>query len=168
MKRENIKHRSDGHFRRIAGLKRSAFYKALEALNSMRATERADNAKGSGRKPKLSMEGKLLAALERLREYRAFARVAASFGAAESDAFRIIRRAENALAKGAAFRSPGEKAPLAPDMEREVICIGAAAPPAERPKKTAPISLGKEEKARDKGAGGCRRKRQANCLRAVF
>jgi hypothetical protein len=103
----------------------------------MRAIERANNVKGSGRKPKLSMEGKLLAALERLREYRAFAHIAASFGAAESDAFRIIRRAENALSKGAAFRSPGEKAPLAPGMEREVIYIGAAEPPAERPKKTA-------------------------------
>jgi hypothetical protein len=135
MKHENIKYCSDEQFRRIAGLKRSAFYKALEALNSMRAIERANNAKGSGRKPKLSMEDKLLAALERLREYRAFAHIAASFGAAESDTFRIIRRAENALFKDAAFRSPGKKASLASDMEREVIYIDAAEPSAERPKK---------------------------------
>jgi len=52
-------------------MKRKTFEKAVEILNAKHAAECTKNVRKSGRKPKLRMEGKLLAILE----YRAMAHI---------------------------------------------------------------------------------------------
>jgi len=85
VKYENTKDYPYGKFRRICGMKRKTFEKAVEIPNAKHAVERAKNARKSGRKPKLCIEDKLLATLEYLREYRAMAHIAASYGIAENN-----------------------------------------------------------------------------------
>ena len=135
MKYENIKAYSDEQFRRICGMKRKTFEKALEILKAKYAEEHSENVRGSGRKPKLTMEDKLLATLEYLREYRTLAHIAASYGIAESNIQRIIRWVENTLVKDGTFRLPGKKALLKSDIEYEVVQIDVTESPVERPKK---------------------------------
>ena len=66
MKSETPKTRSDEGFRRVTGVKRGTFAKVAEIL----AAARVEKRKKRGRKPKLSPEETLLAAIEYLREYR--------------------------------------------------------------------------------------------------
>jgi len=73
------------------------------------AAEHAKNMKKSGRKPKLCMEGKLLATLEYLQEYRTMAHIAASYGIAESNIHTTIRWVENTLIKDGIFSLPGKR-----------------------------------------------------------
>jgi hypothetical protein len=88
-----------------------------------------------GRSNKLSMENRLLMALEYLREYRTYAHIAASYGIAESNVYKNIRWIENVLIKCDEFKLPGKKALLKTDHEFEVILIDASESPIERPKK---------------------------------
>lgn len=66
MKYENIQGYDDEKFRRITGVKRTTFEKMLEIL---RPPKEKQLTRG-GPKPKLCLEGMLLAMLEYLREYR--------------------------------------------------------------------------------------------------
>jgi len=135
MKYENIKEYSSGKFRRISGIKKETFEKAIEILKAKYAEEHSKNVRKSGRKPKLSMEDKLLATLEYLREYRTMAHIAASYGIAESNIHTIIRWVENTLIKDGTFSLPGKKALLDEAANYEVILIDATESPIERPKK---------------------------------
>ena len=110
MKYENIKNSPCDIFRRISGMKKATFEKAIGILKAKHKEEHAKNVRGSGRKPKLCMEDKLLATLEYLREYRTMAHIAASNGIAESNIHGIIRWVENTLINDGAFRLPGKKA----------------------------------------------------------
>jgi len=132
MKSENLKEYSDKDFRRITGVKRETFEKMVEILHA--AQERS--LKKGGRKPKLSIEEKLLATLEYLREYRTLIHISASYGVSESNLSRIIKRVEDTLIKDGSFSLPGRKALLKSDMEYEVILIDATESPIERPKKS--------------------------------
>ena len=85
MKYNNIKGYPCDKFRRICGMKKQTFEKAIEILNAKYAEEHSENVRKSGRKPKPCMEDKLLATLEYLREYRTMAHIAASYGIAESN-----------------------------------------------------------------------------------
>jgi hypothetical protein len=109
MKYENIKNYSDEKFRRICGMKKATFATAIEILNQKYIEEHSKNVRKSGRKPKLSMEDKLLATLEYLREYRTLAHIAASYDIAESNIQRIIKWVENTLIKDGTFSLPGKK-----------------------------------------------------------
>ena len=135
MKYENIKDYADEKFRRICGMQRATFEKAIGILTSKYAEEHSENVRNSGRKAKLGMEDKLLAALEYLREYRTLAHIAASYGVAESTIQRIVIWVENTLIKDGAFSLPGKKALLATECEYEVILIDATETPIERPKR---------------------------------
>ena len=66
MKYEIIKEYSDKQFRRITGVKRATFEKMLEILKKAYAEKH----RRRGRKPKLSIEDQIMAALEYWREYR--------------------------------------------------------------------------------------------------
>ena len=101
---------SDAKFRRIVGMRRKTFARAIEILNKKYAEEHSKNVRKSGRKPKLSMEDKLVATMEYLREYRSMAHIAASYGIHESNIQRIIKWVENTLIADGTFRLPG-KAP---------------------------------------------------------
>lgn len=91
-------------------------------------------AKG-GRKPKLSLEEMLLAALEYWREYRTYAHIAASYGIAESNMYRLIKWIEAVLIKDGTFSLPGKKALLKSETQYEIILIDATESPIERPKR---------------------------------
>ena len=131
MKYENIKAYTDELFRRITGVERKTFEKMLEILTPKYIEKLARG----GRKPKLSLEEMLLAALEYWREYRTYAHIAASYGVHESNIYRMIKRIENILIKDGTFSLPGKKALLKSEMEYEVVLIDATESPIERPKR---------------------------------
>jgi hypothetical protein len=131
MKSEIIRGYSDTKFRRITGVKRSTFEKMLEILGGAMAKKLARG----GRKPTLTLEEMLLAALEYWREYRTYAHIAAGYGIHESNMYRLIKWVENVLIKDGTFSLPSKKSLLKSDVAYEVIQIDATESPIERPKK---------------------------------
>lgn len=131
MKYDQIKEFSNEEFRRLTGVKRNTFEKMVEILT---AADQEKKSRG-GRKSKLSIENRLLMALEYIREYRAYFHVAASYGLSESVAYKTVRWVEDTLIKDPVFALPGRKALLRSDMEYEVVLIDASESPIERPKK---------------------------------
>ena len=131
MKYEKIKEYDEKKFRRITGVKRATFEKMVEILKK----SYAEKHKRRGRKPKLSIENQLLAALEYWREYRTYAHIAASYGIAESNIYRSIKWIENTLIKDGTFSLPGKKELLKSDTDYEVVLIDATETPVERPQK---------------------------------
>ena len=131
MKYENIKEYDEKQFRRITGVKRGTFEKIVEILKK----SYAEKHRRRGRKPKLSIENQLLAALEYWREYRTYAHIAASYGIAESNIYRSIKWIEETLMKDGTFSLPGKKELLGSDVTYEVILIDATETPVERPEK---------------------------------
>ena len=131
MKYENIKEYDEKQFRRITGVKRATFNKMIEILKKSYAEKHSRR----GRKPKLSIENQLLAALEYWREYRTYAHIAASYGIAESNIYRSIKWIEDTLIKDGTFRLPGKKELVKEEADYEIILIDATETPVERPKK---------------------------------
>ena len=105
MKYEIIKEYNEQQFRRITGVKRATFEKMLEILKKAYAEKH----RRRGRKPKLSIEDQLLAALEYWREYRTYAHIAANYGIDESNIYRSIKWIEETLIKDGTFSLPGRK-----------------------------------------------------------
>jgi len=131
VKYEQIQNYADTQFRRITGVKRTTFDKMLEILLAAHTQKH----RRRGRNPKLSMEDRLLAALEYWREYRTFAHIAASYGVSESSIFKTIRWIEDVLIKDGTFSLPGKKALLNKEAEFETVLIDATETPVERPKR---------------------------------
>ena len=131
MKSEILKNYSNEQFRRITGIKRPTFEKMLEIL---RPKLKEKLSKG-GRKPSLTLEEMLLAALEYWREYRTYAHIAASYGVHESNMYRLIKWVEDVLIKDGTFSLPGKKALLKSDVEYEVVLVDVTETPVERPKR---------------------------------
>ena len=136
MKYEKIKEYRDEKFRRITGLKRKTYEKCVEILRAKYREEQIKNVRKSGRKSKLSIEDKLLATLEYLREYQTYAHIAASYGVHESQIVRYARWVETTLIKEGTFRLPGEKELLKPDAQYEIVLVDATESPIERPKRS--------------------------------
>ena len=131
MKFEQIKDESPEGFRRLTGIKRSTFDVMITILN-----EAEVQLKAQGGKPnKLSIEDRLLMALECLREYRTYFHISRSYGLSESACYRNIRWVEDTLIKDGQFSLPGRKALLKSDVEYEVVLIDATETPIEWPKK---------------------------------
>lgn len=131
MKYEMIKEYDEKKFRRITGVKKATFNQMIEILKK----NYAEKHRRRGRKPKLSIENQLLAALEYWREYRTYAHIATSYGIAESNIYRSIKWIEDTLIKDGRFSLPGRKELLKSDAEYEVILIDATETPIERPQK---------------------------------
>ena len=131
MKYEQIKSLEDEKFRRLTGVKNATFEKMTAMLQEAEIKKKA---KG-GRKRKLSIENRLLMALEYIREYRTYFHVSQSYGVSESTAYDIIKWIEETLIKHPDFALPGRKALLKSDIEYEVVLIDATETPIERPKK---------------------------------
>ena len=131
MKYEMIKEYDEKKFRRITGVKKATFNQMIEILKK----NYAEKHRRRGRKPKLSIENQLLAALEYWREYRTYAHIAASYGIAESNIYRNIKWIEDTLIKDGRFSLPGKKELLKSDAVYEVILIDATETPIERPQK---------------------------------
>ena len=142
MKYEIIKEYDEKQFRRITGIKRATFNQMIEILKK----SYAEKHRRRGRKPKLSIENQLLAALEYWREYRTYAHIAASYGIAESNIYRSIKWIENVLIKDGTFSLPGKKELLKSDVEYEIILIDATETPIERPQKNKETTIPEKRK----------------------
>lgn len=122
---------SEARFKRLTGVERTTFSAMIEILA---AADSAKKARG-GRTSKLSLEDRLLLALEYPREYRTYFHIGQNYGVSESNAFKICRWVEDTLIRDKRFALPGKKALLKSDMQFEVVLIDAAESPVERPKK---------------------------------
>lgn len=131
MRFEQIKCEAQEEFRRLTGIKRTTFDIMVTILREAEAL-----LKNQGGKPnKLTIEERLLMALEYLREYRTYFHISRSYGISESACYRNIRWVEDTLIKDGAFSLPGRKALLKSDVEYELVLIDATETPIERPKK---------------------------------
>jgi hypothetical protein len=128
-KYERLLRKGSKYFRRITGMKKQVFDKLLRIL---RIALEQKHAKG-GRKPALSIEYILLAALEYWREYRTYAAIGADFGLDESNVYRWVKWCEDMLMASGEITLPGKKALLSGDYE--VVQIDATETVIERPKK---------------------------------
>ncbi len=118
-------------FRRLTGVKHETFEKMTGVLEKARN----NRYRKAGRRGGLSIEDKLLMALEYLREYRTYFHLGKSYGLSESACYRSCRWVEDTLVKSGEFALPGKKALLKKEMEYEVILVDASESPVERPKK---------------------------------
>lgn len=142
MKFEQIKDESSEGFRRLTGIKYTTFDVMVKILGEAEAVLKAQG----GKPNKVSIENRLLMALEYLREYRTYFHISRSYGISESTCYRNIRWVEDTLIKDGAFSLPGRKALLKSDVDYEVVLIDATETPIERPKKTKTLLLRQEEK----------------------
>jgi hypothetical protein len=137
MKFEQIKEESPEGFRRLTGIKRTTFDVMKNILSKADAI-----LKSQGGKPnKLTIEDRLLMALEYLREYRTYFHISRSYGISESACYRNIRWVEDTLIKDGKFSLPGRKALQKSDIEYEIVLIDATETPIERPKKNKSIFI---------------------------
>lgn len=132
MKYDQIKELAGEKFRRLTGVKRETFSKMVDILKEVDLEKKSRG----GRKNKLSIENRLLMALEYIREYRTYFHVSQSYGVSESTAYDTVKWIEDTLIKHPDFALPGRKALLKSDMEYEVVLIDATETPIERPKKS--------------------------------
>ncbi len=132
MKHVKIQNLNNEEFRILTGIKKKTFH---EMITILEPAEKKKREKG-GRPPKLSLEDRLLMALEYWREYRTYFHVATSYGVAESTRFDTMKWIENTLITSGKFSLPGKKALLKSDMEYEVILMDATESPVERSKKS--------------------------------
>ena len=130
-KYEAVSQLSSFDFRRLAGVQKTTFIEMITVVKE------AENKRTSrrGKPSHLSIEDKLLMALEYLREYRTYFHLGQSYGLSESACYRNCRWIEDILIKSKAFTLPGRKALLKSNTEFEVILIDATETPIERPKK---------------------------------
>ena len=118
-------------FRRLTGVKQETFSEMVKILVAVQS----GRYRKAGRKSRLSIEDKLLMALEYLREYRTYFHLGRSYGLSESACYRACRWVEDVLIKSGKFSLPGKKALLKSDVEYELILVDASETPIERPKK---------------------------------
>ena len=130
-KYKELKEFSEKQFRRLTGVQRDTFEKMVAVLLETKQRRY----RKAGRKGTLSIEDKLLMALEYLREYRTYFHLGRSYGVSESTCYRACRWVEDVLIKSGVFSLPGKKELLKSDMEYEVILIDASESTIERPKK---------------------------------
>jgi hypothetical protein len=130
-KYEELKQLPLEQFRRLTGVKPETFSEMIEILVAVQNSRY----RKAGRKGELTIEDKLLMALEYLREYRTYFHLGRSYGLSESACYRACRWVEDVLIKSGKFSLPGKKALVKSDMEYEVILIDASETPIERPKK---------------------------------
>ena len=120
---------SDAQFRRLTGLKRPVFAKMLQVLHASGKHRRGGN------RHSLSLEKRLLMALEYWREYRTLFHISHAYGLSESACCRSIRWVEDTLMGSGEFSLPGKKALRTREMELSVVLVDATETPIERPKK---------------------------------
>ena len=140
MSYEHLKKLRPALFKRYCGVKPHTFQKMVELYSQHLQKSR----RKTGRPAKLSVEDQILMTLEYWREYRTYFHIATSWGLAESNVSRIIRRVETVLSKSKAFALPGKKKLQSANHEIEFIIVDVAETPVERPKKSKkPITAGR-------------------------
>ncbi len=134
-KHEKIKRLPPTQFRRLTGVKEQTFQEMVRILSEEENSRRNNRRNRAGRRHRLSIEDRLLMALEYLREYRTYFHLGSSYGLSESACFRVCRWVEDTLVKSGQFSLPGKKELLKSDVDYEIILIDATESPIERPKK---------------------------------
>ncbi|CAM4440369.1 MAG: IS5 family transposase ISOt6 [Legionellaceae bacterium] len=86
MKYSQIKDLKEELFRRLTGIKAGTFNRMVQILSE---ADKKKKAKG-GRRNKLSIEDRLLMALEYLREYRTYFHISRSYGVSERVLSQIL------------------------------------------------------------------------------
>ena len=150
---ERAKKLSNTKFKRIIGIKRKTF----DEMALILAVAFAEKHKSGGRNPKLTIEEKLLLALEYWRQYVTFAELGFDYGVAESTAHDITVWVENVLIKSGKFSLPGKKA-LLEDKMLEIVLVDVTESQIERQKKTEKTLLGEEEKAYNEDNNICKQR----------
>jgi hypothetical protein len=130
-KYEELKQLPPAQFRRLTGVKPETFSEMVSILIAVKNSRY----RKAGRKGELTIEDKLLMALEYLREYRTYFHLGRSYGLSESACYRACRWVEDTLIKSGTFSLPGKKALLKSEVKYEVILVDASESPIERPKK---------------------------------
>lgn len=130
-KYEELKKLPAKQFRRLTGVQRETFEKMVSIL----IDAQSNRYRKAGRKGSLSIEDKLLMALEYLREYRTYFHLGSSYGLSESACYRACKWVEDILIKSREFSLPGKKELLKSETSYEVILVDASETPVERPKK---------------------------------
>ena len=115
-KYKKIKKLEPEEFRRLTGVKPETF---LEMIAILKEAETVRMTKG-GKPHRLSIEDRLLMALEYLREYRTYFHLGQSYNLSESACYRSCRWIEDTLIKSSKYALPGKKALLKSDVEFEV------------------------------------------------
>ena len=92
-------------FRRLTGVKKETFSEMVQILVGVQNSRY----RRAGRKGSLSIEDKLLIALEYLREYRTYFHLGRSYGLSESVCSRACRWVEDALIKSGHFHYLAKK-----------------------------------------------------------
>lgn len=114
-------------FRRLTGVKPETFAAMCTVLRQHEQLK-----KKPGRPPALGVEDQLLLTLEFWREYRTHFHQAQSWGVHEATAWRIVRRAEDALLRSGRFALPGRRAV---GQVTGTVVVDVAETPVERPQK---------------------------------
>ena len=130
MRHNELKHLSEGEFKRLCGVDRSTFSEMVEQLRP-----HLDRTGKRGGQAKLSVEDQLLVALDYWREYRSQFHIAVSFGIHETTVCRIIRKVEDILIGCGKFRLPSQRQLYQPDWAWKVLLIDVGEVEIERPKK---------------------------------
>lgn len=132
---ENIKDLKDGNFKRLTGVKQNTFKSMAREVRKF--NERITKRKGNNRsRPyKLSVENQVLMMLMYYREYRTQYHIGGTYGIAESNVSRIIRRTESILKRSKLFELPGKEKLKKVKIKYDVYLLDATEHPIERPKK---------------------------------
>ena len=130
-KYEGLSGKSEEEFKRLTGVHRSTFRLMSEQLALADAAKKARG----GPKSSLSIEDRLLMALEYLREYRTYFHIGESYRMSESNTYKICRWVEETLVADPRFALPGKRALVDGDAGREVVLLDATETPVQRPKK---------------------------------
>jgi hypothetical protein len=98
-KYEELKRFPEKQFKRLTGVQRETFEKMVAIL----LEAQGKRYRKAGRKGVLSIEDRLLMALEYLREYRTYFHLGRSYGLSESACYRTCRGIEDVLIKRKRF-----------------------------------------------------------------
>jgi hypothetical protein len=124
-KYEAVQKLSSIEFRRLTGVRKEAFAQMITIIKEAEGQRRSQG----GKPPRLTIEDKLLMALEYLREYRTYFHLGQSYGVSESACYRNCKWVEDTLIKSKLFSLPGKKTLLKSDTEFEVILVDATETP---------------------------------------
>ena len=119
---------SDGDFKRACGVPRVTFEAMRQAWAEAQSRKRK-----AGRPSNLTPEDQLLLALSYWRENRTYFHLGLSFGLAESNAQRLVKRVEDALIGSGKFRLP--KPCEGSEEVLQAVALDVTETAIERPKK---------------------------------
>ena len=130
-KYEEIKDRSDGHFKRLTCVRKTTFRKMVESV----LTHENERKKISGRPLKLSYEDQVLMTLEYNREYRTYFHPGADYGMSDPNCSKLVKKTEDILVISESFRLPERKKMAKNDTEIESVPADATESTIQRPEK---------------------------------